>query len=261
MYLKQELRGQVNGLVKQMNNNIKTAIKTVDGNFTSKSIVYADWDAAFEGHRFCEPANKNWKSDAWFLTVNGDDTTAAGVTTAANTNGTNSTEIDLKAYATTCQKTVNQAESDDMTTINEQILCDYAVGMANGSIPYDPDFNGNVTTLEAASQALHPKSVGHSAIAKVIRDLILGANSGSTPPAPPTTTKAPAPPPTTTTPAPPPTTTTAPKPIDTNSPACEACENVLGASSCGENDLTCLRNQCAGDSNCKTCGYDCSTVG
>jgi hypothetical protein len=56
-------------------------------------------------------------------------------------------------------------------------------------------------------------------------------------------------------------TTTAPPPIDTNSPACEACENVLGASSCGENDLTCLRNQCAGDSNCKTCGYDCSTVG
>jgi Tfp pilus assembly major pilin PilA len=235
MYLKQELRSQVNGLVKQMNNNIQAAIKTVDGNFTTESIVYADWDAAFEGHRFCEPANKNWKSDAWFLTINGDDTTAAGVTTAANTNGTNSTEIDLKAYATTCQKSVNQTESDDMTTINEQILCDYAVGMANGSIPYDPDFNGNITTLEAVCQALHPKSVAHNTTAKVIRDLILGANSRSTTPAPP--------------------------PIDTNSPACEACEKVLGASNCAASDLTCLRNQRSGDSNCKTCGYNCSTVG
>jgi hypothetical protein len=56
-------------------------------------------------------------------------------------------------------------------------------------------------------------------------------------------------------------TTTAPPPVNTSSAAYEACENDLGATSCGENDLTCLRNQCTADSNCQSSGYDCSTVG
>jgi hypothetical protein len=56
-------------------------------------------------------------------------------------------------------------------------------------------------------------------------------------------------------------TTTTPPPINTSSAAYKACENDLGASSCSENDPKCLRNQCTANPNCRSSGYDCSTVG
>jgi LysM repeat protein len=48
---------------------------------------------------------------------------------------------------------------------------------------------------------------------------------------------------------------------DMSSPACVACTNNLGASSCSADDSLCLYNQCKNDSNCQTCGIDCITTG
>jgi hypothetical protein len=69
--------------------------------------------------------------------------------------------------------------------------------------------------------------------------------------------------PTTTTTTPPamPTTTPLPSGPNLSSPACIACTNNLGASSCGPSDNNCLLNQCLNDTNCQKCGIDCTTVG
>ena len=58
------------------------------------------------------------------------------------------------------------------------------------------------------------------------------------------------------TPPPPP-----PSAPDMSSPACVTCTNSLGDSSCAAADNQCLINQCKNDSNCQTCGIDCTTVG
>jgi hypothetical protein len=61
---------------------------------------------------------------------------------------------------------------------------------------------------------------------------------------------------------PPITTTTGSPPVNTGSPQCQNCMNILGASDCGASDVKCLRDQCSGIADCKSCGADyCSTVG
>ncbi|KUJ17615.1 uncharacterized protein LY89DRAFT_733454 [Mollisia scopiformis] len=47
---------------------------------------------------------------------------------------------------------------------------------------------------------------------------------------------------------------------DMSSSACVKCTNDLGASSCAAADNQCLINQCTSDSNCQTCGINCTTV-
>jgi hypothetical protein len=84
----------------------------------------------------------------------------------------------------------------------------------------------------------------------------------STRPAPPTfTSKTPTP---TSSPAPQPTSSTtppssAPTVPNMSSPACVACTDDLGASTCGPLDGLCLVDQCQNDTNCKACKINCVT--
>lgn len=56
------------------------------------------------------------------------------------------------------------------------------------------------------------------------------------------------------------TTAAAPtKTVDPNSAACKSCGSDLGASSCAASDPSCLITECQKNSDCTSCGQDCST--
>lgn len=75
-YLIRDLREEIHGLVHDMNLVIQDAVNVVDrrlgGPLSGQRIFFMEWDILYEGHRFCEPG-KDWKTDAWFLTIAGDD--------------------------------------------------------------------------------------------------------------------------------------------------------------------------------------------
>ena len=115
----------------------------------------------YEGSRFYEP-DKDWKTGAWFLTVNGNDKLPDGTVVASA--APPETPIDLINYVTTCDP--NCPEWYD------QILCDYAQYLAAGE-----EVTDNFTTQGFPSwimQALHPKTVGHQATANGILQVLTG---------------------------------------------------------------------------------------
>ncbi|CAK7211913.1 hypothetical protein SCUCBS95973_001285 [Sporothrix curviconia] len=84
-YLTKGLRRRMNHLVAGANRKLAAVVEQVNGRFGAASsqdqghsprILFVDYDAAFDGHRFCEPgvAEPDYKRDAtWFFLVGGTD--------------------------------------------------------------------------------------------------------------------------------------------------------------------------------------------
>lgn len=53
--LKQELRSKMNEMVLAVNDKIRRSVDAVNDSFVKPKVLFADYDAVFEGHRFCEP--------------------------------------------------------------------------------------------------------------------------------------------------------------------------------------------------------------
>ncbi len=91
-YLTKGLRRRMNGLVAGTNRKLRNVVDNVNRRFSSPSsalsaggapaaprVLFVDYDAAFDGHRFCEPGVEEpdyARDDTWFFLVGGADNNA-----------------------------------------------------------------------------------------------------------------------------------------------------------------------------------------
>lgn len=83
--LKKELRVRMNDMVRAVNTKIETTVALLNSKFTTDKILFVDYDAEWEGHRFCEPGVREPdynRNDTWFFLVGGSDN-ARNETTSA----------------------------------------------------------------------------------------------------------------------------------------------------------------------------------
>lgn len=70
------VRRELNGLVLSANEKLRGAVAAVNGRFVRDRVLFVDYDAGFEGHRFCEPGVVEPAydlTDTWFFLVGGPD--------------------------------------------------------------------------------------------------------------------------------------------------------------------------------------------
>lgn len=74
--LKRELRQRMNKMVMSVNGKIRDSIDAINARFTDPRVHFVDYDALFEGHRFCEPNVTEpdyGRNETWFFLVGGED--------------------------------------------------------------------------------------------------------------------------------------------------------------------------------------------
>ncbi|KAH8169622.1 GDSL-like lipase/Acylhydrolase family protein [Sarocladium implicatum] len=74
--LKKDLRRRMNDMVKSVNRKIRESVDQVNKSFAVPRVLFVDYDAAFEGHRFCEPnvTEPDYaRNETWFFHVGGQD--------------------------------------------------------------------------------------------------------------------------------------------------------------------------------------------
>jgi hypothetical protein len=77
--LSQGLRQRMNDLVIQVNAKIEQSIAMINSRFSVPKVLFVNYDAKFEGHRFCEPhiSEPDYnRTDTWFFLVGGEDNTS-----------------------------------------------------------------------------------------------------------------------------------------------------------------------------------------
>ncbi|TGJ88095.1 hypothetical protein E0Z10_g660 [Xylaria hypoxylon] len=82
--LTKKLRIEMNALVLTVNAKLRKTISTINDGFTNDKIIFVDYDAAFDGHRFCEPnvTEPDYeRTDTWFFLVGGPDNARNGTQT------------------------------------------------------------------------------------------------------------------------------------------------------------------------------------
>jgi hypothetical protein len=168
-YLTREFRTRVNKMVADLNLLIQIAVSIVELQLvlggSQKGIFFEDWDSLFTGHRFCEEPPLDWP-DAWFFTINSVDILPN------NTNHTNNTAVpqwagppwgetpvNLTSFASSCNR-------ENPGNLTSQMLCTWAQNLGEGREP-DGDFS-TVVYPWWITKTLHPKSVAHWALSKVI---------------------------------------------------------------------------------------------
>jgi hypothetical protein len=162
-YLTQEFRTRVNNLVSSLNLVIQIAISMVQLQLvfggSRKGIYFEDWNSLFSGHRFCEEPPKGW-TDAWFFTINGEDILPNNtVISSWKTPPEAETLVNLTSLALSC-------DAENPSNLTAQMLCAWARNLAEGSEP-----NGNFSSVVYPwwiTKTLHPKSVAHRELAKMI---------------------------------------------------------------------------------------------
>ncbi|KAI0971779.1 SGNH hydrolase [Xylaria arbuscula] len=79
--LTKKLRSEMNTLVLTVNAKLRKTISAIDAGFTQDKVIFVDYDAAFDGHRFCEPnvTEPDYeRADTWFFLVGGSDNARNG---------------------------------------------------------------------------------------------------------------------------------------------------------------------------------------
>jgi hypothetical protein len=74
--LKRELRRKMNAMVLAVNDKIRRSVDAVNSGFEKPKVFFVDYDAEFEGHRFCEPdiiEPDYLRNETWFFLVGGID--------------------------------------------------------------------------------------------------------------------------------------------------------------------------------------------
>ncbi|KAJ3563407.1 hypothetical protein NPX13_g8210 [Xylaria arbuscula] len=81
--LTKKLRSDMNTLVLNVNAKLRKTIEIINRSFTQDRLIFVDYDAAFDGHRFCEPnvTEPDYERlDTWFFLVGGPDNAGNGTT-------------------------------------------------------------------------------------------------------------------------------------------------------------------------------------
>ncbi|KAI0541485.1 SGNH hydrolase-type esterase domain-containing protein [Xylaria digitata] len=79
--LTKKLRSEMNTLVLTVNAKLRKTINTINDGFTEDKVIFVDYDAAFDGHRFCErnvTEPDYERTDTWFFLVGGPDNARNG---------------------------------------------------------------------------------------------------------------------------------------------------------------------------------------
>jgi len=74
--LKREMRQRTSNLVIAVNKKLRATVDSVNALFAQPRAFFVDFDAEFDGHRFCEPGVKEpdyQREDTWFFLVGGAD--------------------------------------------------------------------------------------------------------------------------------------------------------------------------------------------
>jgi SAGA-associated factor 73 len=74
--LKRELRQRMNNMVTSVNKKIARSIDSINDDFLLPKVFFVDYDAEFEGHRFCEPGVMEpdyTRNETWFFLIGGQD--------------------------------------------------------------------------------------------------------------------------------------------------------------------------------------------
>ncbi|KAK1640255.1 SGNH hydrolase-type esterase domain-containing protein [Colletotrichum phormii] len=74
--LKKDVRQRMNDMVVAVNEKLRSSIEAVNSRFTTPKVLFVDYDAEFEGHRFCEPGVMEPaynRTETWFFLVGGKD--------------------------------------------------------------------------------------------------------------------------------------------------------------------------------------------
>ncbi|KAK7934965.1 hypothetical protein PG985_000460 [Apiospora marii] len=177
--LARPLRRRMNDMVRAVNRKIEAAVARINRRFKTTrrpKVLFVDYDAAFEGHRFCEPgaAEPDYaRNETWFFLVggpdnvdrppNGNDTDARLDYTAAEEEEALSEHIDPATCLPPAQR------SGDW---GELALCYMAMSMAEdptlrparggGQIMMQKNSMWHVPTYYG--KTFHPRSLGHEAI-------------------------------------------------------------------------------------------------
>ncbi|KAI0435185.1 SGNH hydrolase [Xylaria sp. FL1042] len=79
--LTKKLRAEMNALVLTVNAKLRKTINAINNGFTEDKVIFVDYDAAFDGHRFCErnvTEPDYERTDTWFFLVGGPDNARNG---------------------------------------------------------------------------------------------------------------------------------------------------------------------------------------
>ncbi|TID02004.1 Lipase 1 [Colletotrichum higginsianum] len=74
--LKRDVRQRMNNMVMAVNDKLKRSIDAVNSRFTTPKAIFVNYDARFDGHRFCEPTVTEPaynRTETWFFLVGGKD--------------------------------------------------------------------------------------------------------------------------------------------------------------------------------------------
>ncbi|KAI1423843.1 SGNH hydrolase [Xylaria sp. FL1777] len=79
--LTKKLRSDMNALVLTVNAKLRKTVNAINAGFTQDKVIFVDYDAAFDGHRFCElnvTEPDYQRPDTWFFLVGGPDNAGNG---------------------------------------------------------------------------------------------------------------------------------------------------------------------------------------
>lgn len=172
--LERPLRRRMNDMVRAVNSKIEKAVACINLQFTRPKVLFVDYDAAFEGHRFCEPGTAEpdyARNETWFFLVGGPDNVDRlphGNDTAAATRFTNPAEEEASSSLVDPATCLPPAQrSGDW---GELALCYMAMSMAEDPT-LQPARGGEIWTKNSMwhvptyyAKTFHPRSLGHEAI-------------------------------------------------------------------------------------------------
>lgn len=84
--LKKDLRVRMNEMVQAVNGKIAETVARINALYANVKVLFVDYDAEFEGHRFCEPrvVEPDYaRNETWFFLVGGEDNARNGTPAAA----------------------------------------------------------------------------------------------------------------------------------------------------------------------------------
>jgi hypothetical protein len=175
--LKKKVRQQMNELVAAVNEKLRRGIADLNAKFSKPKAFFVDYDAEFEGHRFCEPDVKEPdynRTDTWFFLVGGPDHnyTAPHSTSLEARRPTFPTQL-LPALSPLVDPTTCLERAQRRGDWGELALCYMA--MAKEKDPSLQFAYDEVTTQNSMwyvptyyGKVFHPRSFGH----EVMRDKV-----------------------------------------------------------------------------------------
>lgn len=173
--LRRELRARMNAMVQAVNRKIEITVARINAQFAGSArskVLFVDYDAAFDGHRFCEPGVVEpdyVRNDTYFFLVGGpdnarNDTSSSATEVHREIVPDNSVLVDPRTclepatrsgdwgLLALCYMAMSKAEDPMLRPARAEVV-------AENSMWYVPTYYG---------KTFHPRTLGH----EIIRDKI-----------------------------------------------------------------------------------------